>query len=104
MREAYAANKLLLDYDGRAPSFRWLTRELYLLNLRARALYYAPSSTRGHWHVVVWLAQPLPLFVTLFVELYLGSDRDRARHGFNRAYHLKRRDDLVQVLFERKLT
>ena len=104
IREYYDPRSLLIDWDKpRAPSFRWLSRELYLLTLQPVAMYYARSASGQHWHVVVYLRDPLPIFVKLFVEVYLGSDRDRARHDFNRAYHLKRRDRLVTVLFERKL-
>lgn len=103
LREEHAANKLLLDYDRRAPSFRLLMRELYLLELHPTALYYARSSSGKHWHVVIRLRERLPLFVTFFVQLYLGSDRDRERHNYVRAYKLGRTDSLVQILFEQKL-
>lgn len=103
VREKHAANKLLLDYDKTPPKFHELNCNLNHLGLRAYAAYYARSSSRKHWHVVVLLHERLPVLATLFCQIYLGSDKERERNGFIRAYHYKRSDPLVQILFERKL-
>jgi hypothetical protein len=103
VREKHAADKLLIDCDQHAPNFAWLNGALHHLGLTPRALYYAPSSTAKHWHVVIYIRERLPILATLFVQLYLRSDRERERNGFIRAYHYGRRDSLVQILFEQKL-
>lgn len=103
VRETHAPDKLLLDYDNHPPNFSEITARLRRLGLVPRALYYAPSATVGHWHVVVWLVRPLPLYAVLFAQLWLGSDPERERNGFVRALHYGRRDKYVQILFEDKL-
>lgn len=103
LREVYRADKLLLDFDCPPPPFPTLLSWLRHLGLTSRALYYAPSSSKNHWHVVICLSVQLPLFATLFCQLWLGSDAERARNDFVRAYHFGRTDELLQILFERKI-
>ncbi len=103
LREVHRADKLLLDFDGPPPPFPALLSGLFHLGLTPRALYYAPSHSRGHWHVVIYLCAPLPLLATLFCQLWLGSDAERERNNFVRAYHFGRKDKYVQILFNQKV-
>jgi hypothetical protein len=103
VREKHENDKLLIDYDKAPQTFDFLNAALRRLGLTPISLYYARSSSGKHWHVVIRIREKLPILGTLFVQLYLRSDAERERNGFIRAYHYKRRDALVQILFERKL-
>jgi len=103
VRETWQPGKLLLDFDGTAPRFPNLLSEIRRLGLHPRGMYYARSSS-GNWHVVIYLREKLPIMATLFVQLKIGSDPKRERCNFIRAYHYKRKDEFVQILFGRKLT
>lgn len=104
IRETWKRGMLLLDFDTKsAPPFPQICIELRGLGLHFESCYYARSSS-GNWHVVINLREKLKIMETLFVELKLGSDPKRARCDFIRAYHYKRTDEFVQILFDRKLT
>lgn len=104
IRETHRRDRLLLDFDKRPPSFVVLAAGLARLGLDPVACYYAQSHTRGHWHVVVMLAEPLTDVGVIFAQLWLGSDRERERNNFLRIEHWGRRDPLAQVLFDRKVS
>jgi hypothetical protein len=104
LRESWEAGKLLLDFDGPVPPFPVLCFNLRRLGLHPERMYYAHSSSGVHWHVVIFLKEKLPIMETLFVQLFLGSDRVRERCNFIRAFHYKRNDEFTQILFGRKLT
>jgi len=101
--EVDAPDRILLDYDRNCPNYQSLCKDLRRLGLVPRAVYYAPSNTRGHWHVVVLLRVSMALPFRLLVQVYLGSDHKREGYNFIRAYHYGRRDRYVQVLFGRKI-
>lgn len=103
VQETDGPRKLLLDYDSYPPKCTVLFQGLRRLGLIPSAVYYAPSNTRGHWHIVVYLRVPVALPFRLFAQIYLGSDRERERNNFVRAYHFQRTDKYVQVLFGEKL-
>jgi hypothetical protein len=104
VRETWRPGMLLLDIDGAAPRFPKLCSELRRLGLTLRHCYYARSSSQKHWHVVIWIKQKLPIMETIFTQLKLGSDPERERCNFIRAYFYNRSDQYVQILFERKLS
>lgn len=104
IRETHRRDRLLLDFDKRPPTFVRLASGLARLGLTPVALYYAPSQSRGHWHVVVHLAEPLTDLGVIFAQLWLGSDPERERNNFLRVEHWGRTDPLAQVLFDRKVS
>jgi len=96
-------DRILLDYDTNPRKYAAICEDLRRLGLRPLAVYYSPSSTRGHWHVVLITRRPMALAWRLFVQVYLGSDHKREGYNFVRAYHYGRRDRYVQVLFGEKI-
>ena len=102
VREGDAANKLLIDCDGKPPKFPYLLRDLKRLGITPRYIYYAPSNTRGHWHLVIYMREKMPLLARIFCQYWIGDDKIRAAHNFIRAYYYKRSDKYVQILFGEK--
>jgi hypothetical protein len=94
--------RLLIDLDGEVPTFVQVARRLRELWLTPLNVSYQRSRT--HWHMVVDVEQRLTLMERVFCQLYLGSDPLRESWTFIHAHFYQRRDNLVQVLFEEKIT
>lgn len=101
--EGDAPNKLLIDYDGRPTKFHHLLRDCKRLGVSPRHVAYVSSNTRGHWHIIIYMREKMPLLARIFCQLWLGSDKFREASNFVRAYHYGRTDKYVQILFGRKL-
>ena len=103
LRATHRRTLLLLDFDGPAPPFPLLAEGLARLGCEPLAVCYAPSHSRGHWHVMVELQRALPSdAAVIFCQLWLGSDRERERCNYIRVMLWGRSDPLAQVLFSRK--
>lgn len=96
---------LMVDCDRKRIYFPVIARKLRELQIRPYMVSYEQSSSVDHWHIVIRCrGQIFHPLASIFVQLYLGSDAQRERFNFIRAYHHKRTDPLVQVLFSRKLS
>jgi hypothetical protein len=102
VRYYHTGRRLLLDFDGPAPSYVVLCKRLGQLHLKPLAVCYMRST--HHWHVIVELGEYLTIPECLFAQLFCGSDPPREAWGFIRYHEYRRRDKFVQVLFDKKVT
>jgi len=93
----------MIDFDGPPASFPVVNERVRRLGFTPSSMYYTQSSTRGHWHAVIYIKEKVSLLPRIFAQLYIGSDPERERNNFIRAYWLNRRDKYAQILFEKKL-
>lgn len=88
MKTAEAVVKV--DWDGRAPSVRWLVRRLHRAGYTMRAFGTRPSPSGRGWHGWLYLS-PVPRSrgEIVALQLLVGSDPKREARNLYRARRMR---------------